>query len=184
MLVMTGCDVLSDFRQKKLLQSLQSVVSECQSLDARFVYFMDLSQPLDTDQRETLMQLLEAIPLKSSPNNALTHSPSPTYPASLTDSLPPHHSFISVPRLGTISPWSTKGTDIVHRCGLATINRVERGIQWELGFHGCLDGRIFDDRIDVSVLESLLYDPMTESVLTETEVWRRLMRPIVNSDSP
>ncbi len=166
---MTGCDVLSDFRQKKLLQSLQSVVSECQSLDARFVYFMDLSQPLDTDQRETLMQLLEAIPLKSSPNNALTHSPSPTYPASLTDSLPPHHSFISVPRLGTISPWSTKATDIVHRCGLATINRVERGIQWELGFHGCLDGRIFDDRIDVSVLESLLYDPMTESVLTETE---------------
>ena len=60
---MTGCDVLSDFRQRKLLQSLQSVVPDCRSLTAHYLYFVDVSAPLNERQQKTLAQLLEVSPI-------------------------------------------------------------------------------------------------------------------------
>ncbi|NKB76727.1 MAG: phosphoribosylformylglycinamidine synthase [Gammaproteobacteria bacterium] len=156
MLVITGCDVLSDFRQKKLLQSLRAVVSVCASFKAHFLYFVDSDQPLRLGQREILRQLLEGDELD-------IHSPwdNDVSPANC-GSQSYRHSFITVPRLGTISPWSTKATDIVHRCGLTQVNRVERGIKWDVEFTA-------ENKGDTSLVEEVLHDPMTESVLAEIE---------------
>ncbi|MFO0581675.1 MAG: phosphoribosylformylglycinamidine synthase [Anaeromyxobacter sp.] len=60
-----------------------------------------------------------------------------------------------VPRIGTISPWSTKATDIAHLCGLSQVRRVERGIAWTVA------GAVTDER----ALLAALHDRMTESVL-------------------
>jgi phosphoribosylformylglycinamidine synthase len=69
-----------------------------------------------------------------------------------------------VPRPGTISPWSSKATDIFHNCGLNKVRRVERGIVWRLTHEGpALDGET------LAALGALLHDPMTQSVVPRVE---------------
>jgi phosphoribosylformylglycinamidine synthase len=65
-----------------------------------------------------------------------------------------------VPRIGTISPWSSKATDVAHNCGLGRVRRVERGIWYTVA------GQVHDE----PALRAALHDRMTESVLaSETE---------------
>jgi phosphoribosylformylglycinamidine synthase len=71
-----------------------------------------------------------------------------------------------VPRLGTISPWSSKATDIAHVCGLASIRRIERGIAY------AVQGEIRDD----AALLAALHDRMTESVLSKIDEAAALFR--------
>jgi len=65
------------------------------------------------------------------------------------------------PRLGTISPWSSKATDIAHNCGFAQIQRIERGIAYHVASgeksvaHSAIVVRHLHDRMTESVLESL-----------------------------
>jgi phosphoribosylformylglycinamidine synthase len=66
-------------------------------------------------------------------------------------------SFIVSPRVGTISPWSSKATDIVHNCGLTQIKRIERAIAWQV------QGALTD--VQMQTLQALVHDRMTESVL-------------------
>lgn len=71
-----------------------------------------------------------------------------------------------LPRLGTISPWSSKATDIAHHCGLTMIERIERGVAYHLQLTQVLSAQ------DRQRLMRLLHDRMTESVfysLTETQ---------------
>jgi len=72
-------------------------------------------------------------------------------------------SVLVVPRLGTISPWSSKATDILHHCGLADVGRVEHGVVFE--FEG-VEG-VFRDA--VSPLLPFLFDSMTQSVVFDVE---------------
>jgi phosphoribosylformylglycinamidine synthase len=73
-----------------------------------------------------------------------------------------------VPRTGTISPWSSKATDIAHVCGLTAIRRIERGIAYRL-----LDTRpLGPERL--AAIAPVLFDRMTEMVLFETEHAERL----------
>jgi phosphoribosylformylglycinamidine synthase len=77
---------------------------------------------------------------------------------------------IVVPRLGTISPWSSKATDILHVCGLDAVERVERGTAYEL---------TTSRPIEASVQERLaaaLHDRMTESVISDPGEAERLFR--------
>ena len=73
--------------------------------------------------------------------------------------------FLVVPRVGTISPWSTKATDIARHCGLGEVNRIERGIVWWV--------RTTEDKPltpeECSHIVELIHDPMTESVLRAFE---------------
>src|SRR5204863_498999 len=68
---------------------------------------------------------------------------------------------LSVPRLGTISPWSSKATDIAHSCGLDQVRRIERGTLFRL-----LSSAAFSAQ-RVAALEPLLHDRMTQTVLVE-----------------
>ena len=72
---------------------------------------------------------------------------------------------VVVPRPGTISPWSSKATDIVHNCGLTQVERVERGIVYLVDLQ--TDLNLFAD--DTAELDSLLHDRMTQAVLNEVE---------------
>ncbi|MFT4979342.1 MAG: phosphoribosylformylglycinamidine synthase, partial [Myxococcota bacterium] len=106
MLTLSGGPALSPFRADKLRKQLRDAGTPVDTIDAQHIYFVDLARPLDDHEQQTLLSLL---------NDA----PPPPLP---TDGL------IVTPRPGTISPWSSKATDIAHNCGLAdAVRRIERG---------------------------------------------------------
>ncbi len=135
-LFLKGGPALSDFRVNKLLAVLGPLgVAE---VGTEYRYFTELTGKLGTAELTFLGDLLQASPDKPQPNLLLV-----------------------IPRLGTISPWSSKATDIVANCGLANIARIERGIGWRLA------GRKGRPLKSEQVLAALphLHDRMTESVL-------------------
>ena len=113
MLHLRGCPALSEFRLQKLLQQLQALVPAVTGVSADYLHIAELDGPLDAQQQQVLERLL-------------SYGPVPAAGASEGVTL------VVVPRPGTISPWSSKATDIVHNCGLEQVLRVERGIVYTL----------------------------------------------------
>ncbi|NNF52742.1 MAG: phosphoribosylformylglycinamidine synthase [Gammaproteobacteria bacterium] len=113
MLELPGAPALSEFRLEKRTGEVRALVPQVDRLSARFVHYVRLGAALDTDHRRTLEQLLQY---------------GPRYPSQTTAG----EQLIVIPRPGTISPWSSKATDIAHRCGLADVERLERGIVYTL----------------------------------------------------
>ncbi|SFV66559.1 Phosphoribosylformylglycinamidine synthase, synthetase subunit / Phosphoribosylformylglycinamidine synthase, glutamine amidotransferase subunit [hydrothermal vent metagenome] len=103
MKIIKSITALSQFKQNELNKKLKN----CQIIATEFVHFANLDDELTTAEEKTLTTLL-------SYNQPLE-----------INSL---NNIILVPRFGTISPWSSKATDIVHLCGLKKIKRIERGI--------------------------------------------------------
>ena len=151
MFCLTGATAQSDFRRQRLLEQLLELEPGISNVSTRYCYFLDL----DDDVQLSGNQLARI--------NSLLDTETTEWPASLTSSC------WVVPRIGTISPWSSKATDIVHNCGLPMIRRVERGI--EFGFHGLQPGK----SLGADVL-ACLHDRMTESVLTTSNVFDELFR--------
>jgi phosphoribosylformylglycinamidine synthase len=75
---------------------------------------------------------------------------------------------IVVPRLGTLSPWSTKATDILHHCALDMVLRIERGVSYQVQLERTLTPQ------ETEQLKTLLHDRMTETVLDTPEQAHRL----------
>ena len=100
MLQLAGAPACSPFRQRKLLERIQQLAAEVSSLDARYVHFVELEQELTAKQQQVLEQLLGGV--SASDHEAAC-------------------SFWVVPRIGTISHWSSKATDIAHNCGLVNV---------------------------------------------------------------
>jgi phosphoribosylformylglycinamidine synthase len=143
MLLIEGPPALSAFRIAKLVQRLRALDPGVRALDARFVHFADLSSPLSAAQQAVLAQLL-------------------TYGPSLAAAAHPGEGrLFIVPRAGTISPWSSKATDIAHVCGLTSVRRLERGIEYRLSADGALT------RERRAKLAPVLSDRMTEMALFE-----------------
>ncbi len=131
-----GGSALSDFRIAKLLEALHPLgVRQAQ---AQWRYFVELGTGLDAAQTALLSALLQAEP-----------------------HVPEAPALLVTPRLGTVSPWSSKATDIAHNCGLQAVRRIERGVAWRLGG---ARGRRLDEAVLTQALP-WLYDRMTESVL-------------------
>jgi phosphoribosylformylglycinamidine synthase len=145
MLILSGSPAFTPARLERKLARLQQVAPGVTALAARFVHFVDLAAPLSDDGTRVLGKLLDYGPRLA--------------PAEVAG-----RSFVVVPRLGTISPWSSKATDIARNCGLAEVRRIERGIQWSVA------GEVLDD----AALRSVLHDRMTESVLERAEDGERL----------
>src|SRR5579864_7706079 len=112
MLQFRGGPALSPFRIRKLLENLRVTLPEIQSLDTQYLYFVDATGSLGTGDRGVLERLLNDGQDELSP--------------------PPGALLLVVPRLGTISPWASKATDIAHSCGLHKVRRVERGLAYYL----------------------------------------------------
>src|SRR5665213_2077951 len=149
MLELQGRAALSDFRIAKLLIQLQALEPQVQALRARFVHFVDVSAPLAPADQALLTQLL-------------TYGPA-AQPAAAA-AAPVTQVLLVVPRAGTISPWSSKATDIAQVCGLGSVRRIERGIRYELGVAQALDPAA------VTRVAAPLFDRMTEmAVATAAE---------------
>lgn len=148
MISLQGATALSGFRKQKLLSALNASNIKVTDLNTHYVHFVDTSSDLSEVESTTLNALL-------SDNTQLRESKEDS-----SQSFSATHSFLSVPRIGTTTPWSTKATDILNRCGLDKVKRIERGIQWKI-----LANSDQDDLIDQ--LASILTDPMTEELLTD-----------------
>ena len=136
MLKISGSSALSDFRINKLLAELQLIEPAIKAVSARFIHFADVENDFDSSQAEILKQLL-------------------AYGSRQTDAGILGTRLLVVPRSGTISPWSSKATEIAQRCGLSGLKRIERGIEYTLDV----------DRPLPAAVETLLHDRMTQTVL-------------------
>ncbi|HVU04385.1 MAG TPA: phosphoribosylformylglycinamidine synthase [Polyangiaceae bacterium] len=137
MLILPGSPALSAARLEKRLARVRAGNGGVSALAARFVHFADVERPL-TDAESRILEAL------------LTYGPRLPPSAALTG-----RTLLVVPRLGTLSPWSTKATDIAHTCGLSVVKRLERGVEYTVA------GSVGDER----ALRRALSDRMTESVL-------------------
>ena len=135
-----GARALSDFRLAKLLAELKKAHPEVQGLAAEFWHFVETEVELQAGEQRLLERLLH-------------------YGVPLSGEYPRDTLFLVVPRLGTISPWSSKATDIARNCGLKGVKRIERGVAYYLAFGA---PSLAEDRGRIA---SLLHDRMTESVL-------------------
>lgn len=140
MLALRGAPALSAFRHEKLLTVIQSSVPAVTGLYAEFMHFSDLSQALSDDEQKVLERILRYGPKAEAQE-------------------PAGQLFLVVPRPGTISPWSSKATDIAHNCGLSAIKRLERGIAYYVQASKDLTDA------EVEAVQAALFDRMVEAVL-------------------
>ena len=117
MLKIPGTSALSDYRLNQLLTQFKTIEPEINAVNARFVHFIDADKELNQQQTQMLTQLLSS----GSANPGLEKQA----PSKQTD-----QTFLVVPRPGTISPWSSKATEIAERCGLVPVKRIERGVEY------------------------------------------------------
>jgi len=155
MLVLLGASALSDFRKDHLLKLLQGGLPSVAGVAAKYVYFVDLKEELSSKESQSLESLL-------SPGGSATR-------VSSAQALDASGGCIVVPRLGTVSPWSSKASDIAHNVGLDKVLRVERGIQYSVTLSGgepssgAVDSEI--SAADWLALSAHLYDRMTETLI-------------------
>ncbi len=143
MLTLRGNPSLSQFRRQRLTLQIQTVLPSVTDVYAEFVHFVDSQDTLSSSQTEVLDQLLKYGPKEKIEDHEQS-------------------SIWVLPRLGTISPWSTKATDIAHNSGLASVSRIERGIRYWL----LAETELTDDQRKIAA--SILHDRMTESVMYAT----------------
>jgi len=140
-----GGNALSDFRIQQLLPRLAQISPNIQGLAARFVHLVASEQPLQGDQQQTLAALLAYGESYAGPSDGPV--------------------IVVSPRLGTVSPWASKATDIAHNCGLQ-LKRVERITEYRLVLKtGLLGGAKALSDEQLGQVAALLHDRMTESAL-------------------
>ncbi|MEW7983786.1 MAG: phosphoribosylformylglycinamidine synthase [gamma proteobacterium symbiont of Phacoides pectinatus] len=142
MLILRGAPALSDFRTQKLQQRLAAAVGGPLEVYAEYIHFAELEQTLDPEEMAVLERVLR-------------------YGPRLEGHEPRGRLVLVTPRPGTISPWSTKATDIAHNCGLGKIERLERGVAYYL------QGALGEAELDLA--RAQLHDRMTEVVFAELE---------------
>lgn len=127
---------------------------ELTSIQANYLHVVELQSALDDSQLQVLKQLLVYGPaIEQDSAKASTTSAAP-------------REWIVSPRIGTISPWSSKATDIARNCGLAMVSRIERAISYKL----CLTSDEAGDSDNAelyTLIQSVLCDRMVETVFTD-----------------
>ena len=145
MLHISGGQARSAFRIAKLFETLREIVPGLQDLSADWFYLAATGRPLSDAEYSLLERLLDD---GSEPSRELPESATRVW---------------VTPRLGTVSPWSSKATDILHRCGLDAVERIERGICFRLLADTPITGA------DWSAVAEQLHDRMTESVMADPD---------------
>ncbi|PID45449.1 MAG: phosphoribosylformylglycinamidine synthase [Proteobacteria bacterium] len=144
MLIIPGGRAFSDFTQAKFLKELQREVPAVKQVHARYQHIADLEQALSDEEHKRLEGLL-------------------TYGEQQDTKTPAGELFLVTPRVGTISPWSSKATDILHNCGLTSVARVERATAYYIESDEALS------MAQKSRLAAQLHDRMMESVSHDME---------------
>ncbi|MGL4602652.1 MAG: phosphoribosylformylglycinamidine synthase, partial [Iodobacter sp.] len=151
-LKMRGGTALSSFRVEKLTAALaaQGIAAR---IYAEYWHFVEVDTALTDDENSILSKIL--------------HYGDPAQPELAQGSL-----LCVLPRLGTISPWSSKATDIAEHCGLSKIQRIERGIAV---YARKTDGSDLS-AAEQAILLPLIHDRMTEEVFSSLDAGRELFR--------
>jgi len=147
MLTLPGSQALSKFRLARLLARLQAVEASVRAVSGQYLHFIQSERALEPIERQRLGELLDdggaAVVRRSDDGTARLQC-------------------LVVPRFGTISPWSSKATDIARVCGLEPIQRIERGVLYELTVAATTAAVR-------SGLAAVLHDRMTETALERIE---------------
>ncbi len=144
MLQLHGGAALSDFRQHKLLVSLQAIAPAIRLVSGQFLHFVDTARQLSDSEQSVLGRLLD-------------------YGFAMPEGGEGTEQLLVIPRPGTISPWSSKATDIAHNCGLEVVNRIERGVLYRLECESSLSAD------ELEAIFALIHDRMTEVVMLNPE---------------
>lgn len=141
--IIRGAPALSAFRVQKLMQACEVAQLPVKQIYAEYVHLAYLSEALNPDDQAQLSKIL-------------------TYGPAIESHEPQGILLFVTPRPGTISPWSSKATDIVHNCGLKQVKRLERGLAYYVE-SDTLSGE------QLKSLKALLHDRMMEVVLDSFE---------------
>lgn len=143
--IMRGLPALSDYKVAKLVESLAEAGVEVASLSARYVHLIDVKESLTDEEKQVLGKIL-------------TYGPADVKCADQGEL------FFVIPRVGTISPWASKATDIAHNCGLTKIHRLERGIAFYIAKK---EGTFTEE--ERRLIAARIHDRMMQSVLSSIE---------------
>ncbi len=145
-LSLRGSSALSQFRLDKLYASLKQTAPNIQHIYAELMHFAFSETTLSANEQDILKQILTYGPKSNteSPNGEL---------------------FLVIPRIGTISPWASRATDIANNCGLDSILRLERGIAYYVTTN---NGQLLSDAEKIA-FKTAIYDRMTETVVYELQ---------------
>ncbi len=143
-----GASALSDFRMAQLLPRLAAISPQIQGISARFVHLVATIEPL----AETHQQTLSALLTYGEPYAGAVDGPV----------------IVVSPRLGTVSPWASKATDIAHNCGLE-VRRVERLTEYRLTLKSGLLSTAKLTAEQLGQVAAVLHDRMTESAMPSRE---------------
>ena len=139
-----GGNALSPFRAQQLQPALEAIHPKIAAIAARFVHLVATDAPPTPEQHERLAALLTyGDPYQGPADGA---------------------AIIVTPRLGTVSPWASKATDIARNCGLQ-LRRVERATEFRIQMASSLLGKPTLNAEQLAQVAALLHDRMTESVL-------------------
>jgi phosphoribosylformylglycinamidine synthase len=152
MQIFHGAPALSSFRLQRLAEALKRDIGHQVNVNAHFIHFVEYAGKASDEEHELLGTLL-------------TYGPPAEGKAVSQEGL-----LIVAPRAGTISPWSTKATDIAHNCGLEIVQRIERGVAYNLTQNG---KGLSQDQLEAAL--PALHDRMTEQVfLNEKDALEQL----------
>ena len=135
----SGTQALRNFKVRDLNEKINSEFTNINLLSSEYIHFIETNNKLSNKNQLTLDKLLNYSPALDTSNSL--------------------QKIIVIPRIGTISPWSSKATDIFKLCSLHEIRRIERGIIYH-----------FSRKIKTEELEAILsyvMDRMTESHLKD-----------------
>lgn len=141
MLILHGASALSDFKVKKLINQFREQNLPVADVSAQYVHFAHTANPLTDAEMQVLEQLL-------------------TYGIPMQKQCADEVSVLVTPRLGTISPWSSKATNILHNTGLTQVRRVERGVAYYLSYSEAVNEE------QQAAINALLHDRMTEVTMS------------------
>jgi phosphoribosylformylglycinamidine synthase len=147
-----GGNAVSDFKVLQLLPRLQGISDKITGLSARFVHLASFDAAPDDAMVERLGQLMTYGEPATDVHLTLEKSGAPA--------------LYVMPRLGTVSPWASKATDIAHNCGLV-LHRVERLVEFRIGLKSGLLGKASLSEDQLRAVADVLHDRMTEAVTTE-----------------
>jgi len=151
MLRLRGGSALSPFRLEKLTAALKTAAPQVSHIYAEYWHFCAVERDLRPDESAILAKLL-------------------TYGAAQQGEEPAGELLLVLPRPGTISPWSSKATDITRHCGLEAVGRLERGVAFYVQTTSELATAAR------AALLALIHDRMTEAVFNSFDDAEKLFR--------
>ena len=144
-----GNQVFSDFRKIGLLGKIQKIEAKIKDIESSYLHAIESNQSLNNSDLDKLKKLLDY-----GPKNIV--------------SISSHNSFFIGPRIGTISPWSSRATDIAKHCNIP-LNKIERCISIKMDY----EPNLSED--ELMAIAKLIYDQMTEDIFLQKSDIKKLL---------